>query len=351
MVSEVLNRLRAELTQALQQHPISGVALVHHQGVPVLEHAMGFASRAEGRRISLETRMATASVTKGFTALATVSMIEDGLFDFDTRLVELIGDDLPVIDERVTIEHLLGHTSGVGDYLDEHAVESPDDYVLDVPVHTLLGPEDYVPLLNRCHQVETPGHRFRYNNSGYLILALAIERSGEYSYHDEVRARVFGPADMHSTDFLRSDRLPTSTALGYLRDGRTNVLHLPVIGTGDGGAYTTAPDMIRFWAALFDGRIVTHSIVEKMTTIRDPYFAEARPTDDVYGLGFWIAPGRTTVVLEGEDAGVSVRSGADAISGVSFCLIANNSTDVWPIASVLDKHLLESSLYNSGCDA
>lgn len=346
MASDVLSRLAADLAQALRQHPFSGVALVHEHGVAVFEHAMGLASRAEDRPITAETRLATASVTKGFTALAVVSMIEEGRFDFDTRLVDVIGEGLPVIDQTVTIEHLLGHTSGVGDYLDEDALESADDYVLDVPVHTLLGPESYVPLLNRHPQVEPPGTKFRYNNAGYLMLALAIERAGRRSYHDEVRSRVFEPAAMQTTDFLRSDRLPAATALGYLSDGRTNVLHLPVIGTGDGGAYTTAPDMIRFWDALFDGSIVSRSMVEKMTTTDSQHFATASPTDDVYGLGFWIAPGRTAIVLEGHDAGVSMRSGADPVSGLSFCLVANNSADVWPIAAVLNKYLFESAHRN-----
>lgn len=291
--------------------------------------------------MTIDTRLATASGTKGFTSLAAVSMIEDGLFDFDTRFVELVGSDLPVVDEAVTVQHLLGHTSGVGDYLDEDVIESADDYVLDVPVHELLGPEDFVPILNRHDQVEPPGERFRYNNGGYVMLALAIERVGRHSYHDEVRRRVFEPAGMKATDFLRSDRLPAATALGYLSDGRTNVFHLPVIGTGDGGAYTTAPDMMRFWEALCAGKIVAPELVERMTNVRGEYFVDVAPGDDVYGLGFWIGPGRTMVVLEGEDAGVSMRSGSDPISDLSFCLIANNSADVWPLASIVNRFLTE----------
>ena len=107
---------------------------------------------------------------------------------------------------------------------------------------------------------------------------------------------------MHDTAFLRSDELPGRTALGYVEmDGvwRSNVFHLPVCGTGDGGIYTTAADVAAFWLALYAGRIVSPDWVREMT----------RPRSDVppkwrYGLGFWLpAPGR--VQLEGSDAGVA----------------------------------------------
>ena len=61
---------------------------------------------------------------------------------------------------------------------------------------------------------------------------------------------------MTDTAFLRSDALPGRTATGYLEDGRTNVFSLPVVGFGDGGIYSTAPDFRKFWPALLDGRIV-----------------------------------------------------------------------------------------------
>lgn len=332
MDTDAAAELIAEVTEAISRGPYSGVALFQHQDQVVLASAAGLANRAEAIPMTMGTRLATASGTKGFTALAAVSMIEDGLLGFDTRLVDVVGDDLPV-DPAVTIEHLLGHTSGVGDYLNEDELDDIDEYVMDVPVHELLGPEDFLPMLARYPQVEAPGSRFRYNNGGYLMLALVIERVAGRSYHDEVRRRVFEPAGMAATEFLRSDRLPARTALGYVADGRTNVFHLPVIGTGDGGAYTTAGDQMQFWDALFAGHIVAPALVERMTAVR----TDAPP--ELYGLGFWIGPDRTTVQLEGMDAGVSMRTGANPETGFGYCLIANNSADVWPLAAIVDRHL------------
>lgn len=322
----------------------AGIARIHDGNRAVLDLAAGQANRAERLPMRSDTKLATASGTKGFTALAVVSMIEEGLFGFDSRLTDLVGP-LPKVDPAVTIEHLLGHTSGIGDYLDEEVLDDVDDHVLDVPVHQLLGPEDFVPILQRYEQREAPGTRFVYNNSGYMWLALVIERVGTHSYHDEVRRRVFEPAAMSATAFLRSDRLPAGVALGYLADGRTNVFHLPIIGTGDGGAYTTGADMIRFWDALFAGRIVAPSLVEQMTTV----VTDEPP--ECYGLGFWLGPGGCSVHLEGMDAGVSLRSGADRHSGLRYCLIANNSADVWPLARIVKRYLDEADRSRSSSSA
>ncbi len=91
--------------------------------------------------------------------------------------------------------------------------------------------------------------------------------------------------------------------------------------------------MIRFWDALFAGRIVAPSLVERMTAV----VTDEPP--ECYGLGFWLGPGGSSVHLEGMDAGVSLRSGADRRGGLRYCLIANNSADVWPLARIVTQHL------------
>lgn len=326
-------RLCTELDALADADGFSGVVVVRAGDRLVLERASGLANRAEAIPMTLATRLATASGTKGFTALAVVSMIEDGLLGFDTTVRDVVGDALPHVDPTVTVEHLLAHTSGIGDYLDESQLGDVDELVLDVPVGRLRGPDDYLPLLAPLPQAFPPGDRFSYNNSGFVVLALLVERATPASYHDEVRRRVFGRAGMADSDFVQSDRLPAGTALGYLRDGRTNVHHLPVIGTGDGGAYCTGPDLLRFWSAFFDGRIVGAAMVERMTTV------QSDGPSGPYGLGFWIGADRVTVQLEGMDAGVSFRSGANPRTGFAYCIVANDSTGVWPLAAVVDAHL------------
>lgn len=333
-----LAHLAVKLSTAIEASGFSGVLAVRRGDETVLERAGGLADRGNATPITLNTRLGTASCTKGFTALTIASLIGEGRLAFETRIADLVSEDLPAIDPAVTIEQLLGHTSGVGDYLDEEELDDVDDHILDVPVHHLEGPVDYLPLLNRYPQVDPPGTRFVYNNSGYIMLAIAVERASGNRYHDEVRRRVFEPAAMDRSGFFRSDRLPGDAALGYLADGRTNVFHLPVIGTGDGGAFSTAPDMLRFWDALWAGRIVDRSVVDKMTAPR----SDARDGRR-YGLGFWVGADGETATLEGLDAGVSFRSGSNPSTGLSYCVMANDSSGVWPLASFIDAYLHRTS--------
>jgi CubicO group peptidase (beta-lactamase class C family) len=130
-----------------------------------------------------------------------------------------------------------------------------------VPVHELTATEDYHrPRWSPPKFV--PGERFSYCNSGYVVLALIAERVSGVPFHELVVERVCEPAGMADTAFLRSDELPRRTALGYLfADGlRTNVFHLPVRGSGDGGIYSTAADFRSFWTSFFAGRIVPRTV-------------------------------------------------------------------------------------------
>jgi CubicO group peptidase (beta-lactamase class C family) len=163
------------------------------------------------------------------------------------------------------------------------------------------------------------------------------ERTAGGSFHELVRRRVCEPADMGDTEFLRSDELPGRAALGYLTvDGsRTNVFHLPVLGSGDGGIYSTAADISSLWTALFAGRIVSREWAAEMV----------RPQSDVpeeskrYGLGFWLHASSDLVMLEGYDAGVSFRSTHDPASRTTYTVISNTSEGAWPILDLLDERL------------
>jgi CubicO group peptidase (beta-lactamase class C family) len=271
------------------------------------------------------------------TALAVVSQIEDGTLQLETTARSLLRDDLPLIDEEVTVEQLLAHRSGIGDYFDEDLPGEITDYVLPVPVHTLAETEDYLTVLDGFPMKFTPGERFSYCNGGYVVLALIAERASGVPFRELVGRRVCEPAGMTDTAFLRSDELPVRTALGYLyAEGlRTNVLHLPVRGSGDGGIYTTAADVRRLWTSFFAGRIVSREWVEQMVRPR----SDAPEQPRRYGLGFWLHATTETVILEGYDAGVSFRSLYEPHSDLTATVISNWSDGAWGVARALAEKL------------
>ncbi len=327
--------LQDDLEALAEEHDFSGVVAVSTNGVRLAALVRGEADRANAQPNTLETRFGIASATKGLTALTVASLVESGELRADTTLRSLMPDGLPMVDPAVTIEHLLGHTSGVGDYLDEDELGDVDDYAMTVPVHQLDGPIHYVAALDGCPQKSPPGTRFAYNNGGYVMLSIAVELASGRGFYDVVQERVLDPAGMVDTGFDRSDRLPTRTAVGYLRDGRSNVLHLPVRGAGDGGAYSTALDLETLWEALFAGRILPIGAIDRLVEPRHDVPSEGRR----YGLGFWLRPDREAVMLEGMDAGVSCRTLYDRPSGLSYTIISNTSSGAWPLAAYLDERL------------
>jgi CubicO group peptidase (beta-lactamase class C family) len=299
-----------------------------------LERAYGLADRRHGIPNSSATQFAIASGSKGLTALVIASLIEDGVLEFATKARFLLGADLPLIPDDVTVEHLMSHRSGIGDYLDEDAGYNVTDYVLTKPVHQLATTEQYVAVLDG-HEPRFPaGVRFAYCNGGFVVLALIAERATGVAFHQLVRERVCVPAGMHDSAFLRSDELPGGTAVGYLYGGdalRTNVFHLPVRGSGDGGMYSTTADVVALWRALFAGRIVSAAMVSGLVRPRSLVPGSSLR----YGLGFWLAKSGAGVILEGSDAGVSFRTVHDPTIGLTHTVISNISNGAWPIARLL----------------
>ncbi len=325
-------RLEAVVAAVVGDVGVSGVVRIDVRGLAPVERASGLAHRALGMPNTVGTLFATASGTKGLTALTVLSLVKDGVLDLATTARSLLGDDLPLIDDRVTVEHLLAHRSGIGDYLDEDEIDDVTDHVLDVPVHELATTEQYLAVLGGHPTVFDPGERFSYCNGGYVVLALLAERAAGVPFHELVQRRVCGPAGMTDTAFLRSDELPGRAAVGYLHDEglRSNVLHLPVRGSGDGGIHTTAADVHRLWEALFAGRIVPPTVVDEMVRPRSD-----APNGMRYGLGFWLDGASDAVVLVGSDAGVGFVSSHDPTRDVTITVICNQTRGAWPAGQQL----------------
>jgi len=306
-----------------------------------VQRACGLAHRGLGVPTTLDTQFGIASGTKGLTALTVMSLVESGELALETTARTLLGDELALIDDRVTVEHLLAHRSGIGDYLDEDEGDDWNGYVMSVPVHELATTAQFLKVLDGHPMKFEPGEQFVYCNGGYVVLALIAERACGVPFHDLVEQRVCQPAGMIDTAFLRSDSLPGRAALGYLEDEglRTNVFHLPVRGNGDGGIYTTARDIHALWDALFAGRIVTPDTVAEMV----------RPRSDVpesslrYGLGLWLDASTGAVSIHGFDAGVGFVSVHDPGGRFTYTVLNNKSRGAWPVSQRLGELVAAST--------
>lgn len=327
----------ANINQLAADTGFSGVVRVDVPGSHSWEAAYGLAHRGHLFANTTSTQFCLASITKGLTALAVASLVEDGILTFETTARSLLGVDLPLIDDCVTIADLLANRSGIGDYLDEDAGGDILDYVMTLPVHRLDDAESYLPMLEGLAQKFTPGTDFSYCNGGFVVLALLAERASGVSFYDLVRQRVCEPAGLTHTAFLRNDELGGEVAVGYLgEDGlRTNALHLPVRGSGDGGVYSTLADIHTLWTALFGGRIVTPAMVATLTTVRS---TDCTPTRD-YGMGFWMVRDTEALMLQGYDPGVSACTVHVPSRQVTHTVLSNTTDGAWPITTRLDELL------------
>src|SRR4051812_12724449 len=332
-----MSTLEVEVDRIARETRFSGAVRVDRGDQLELAKAYGLAHRGLQVPNTVDTQFAIASGVKGMTALTVVSLIVDGVLALDARARSVLGRDLPLISDFVTVEHLLSHRSGIGDYFDEDAELDIGDYVLPVPVQGLATTEQYLAVLHGPPAKFEPGTAFSYCNSGFVVLALIAERASGIPFHDLMLERVCEPAGLRDTAFLRSDDLPGRAALGYVEvDGveRSNVFHLPVRGSGDGGIYSTVADIRAFWTAFFGGRIVPEDWVAELVRPRSVVSASTR-----CGLGFWLAGAGDAVRIEGYDAGVSFRSWHQPASSLTYTVVSNTSDGAWPVTKALHARL------------
>src|SRR6266508_2599334 len=199
-----MSDLGGELDALASGTGFSGVVRIDQSDRIELARAYGLAHRGFEIPNAVDTRFGIASGAKGFTALAVVSLIEDG----------------------VTVEHLLSHRSGIGDYLDEEAGFEVEEYVMPVPVHELATTEDYLAVLDGHASKFAPGERFAYCNAGYVVPAQSMRYGLGFWLHA-------------STDAVILEGRDAGVSFRSVHDPRTQVT-LTVISNTAGGAWPIA---------------------------------------------------------------------------------------------------------------
>jgi CubicO group peptidase (beta-lactamase class C family) len=167
------------------------------------------------------------------------------------------------VGRKVTIHHLLNHTSGLGNVFTDEYDRMPKDQ--------LKNPEDWLPLFVDDPLQFEPGDEFTYSNAGYVVLGLIIERISGQSYYDYVRESIFAPSGMLDTESYQRDEEIANLATGYTRlDMEGNELEeaiensdrLPGRGFPAGGGYSTVEDLLRFGNALLHHQLLSAASTE-----------------------------------------------------------------------------------------
>lgn len=314
-----------------------GCVLVRRNGEELLRACQGMRDLPNELPNGIDTRFPTASAGKAFVAVAILQLIEQGRLDFEDTIGELLPYDLGEIDPNITVRQLLNHTSGVPDYFDESVMDDYAELWADFPNYRIRRNSDLFPLFFEKPMLYTPGERFQYNNSGYVMLAAIIEQITGLPFDEHLQSAVFDPAGMTRTGYFELDRLPGNCANAYIWDDArqeyySNIFCVDAKGTGCGGAFTTVGDAAKFWDALYGGRLLSDAFVEMMTCIQ----AEAQ-WEDPYGLGLWLKRRDDAILpyFTGCDPGVSFISMRDPETGLEITAVSNFGDDVWALQGAI----------------
>jgi CubicO group peptidase (beta-lactamase class C family) len=316
------------ITLQHKRSPFSGVIFVREQDEIIFAHSYGMANQAEQIPNTVHTRLGMASGAKTFTSVAVCQLVERGRITFDTRLKDCLDIPLPKFDADVTLHHLLTHSAGIPDYFDEAVMDDYEALWHEHPMYALRTPRDFLALFADGMMKFKPGEQWAYNNAGFIVLGLVVEQLAEMPFSEYVEKHIFQACGMMSSGYFPMDRLPGSTAQGYIpvEDGkwRTNIYSIPIMGGPDGGAYTTVYDLAKFWDALMGYQLLSQATVARMLT---PNW-RTNPDDEEthYGYGIWIAQEKgepRVYYMLGEDPGVSFFSSFYPIKQIQFSLLGN----------------------------
>ena len=270
--------------------------LILRSGQPVFERGYGVTDLRSFQPIDSQTNFRLASVTKQFTAMAVMLLVQDGKLHYDDRLTDVF-PDFPAYGKAITIRHLLNHTSGLLDYEDLMAKQDPNTPPEKIPQIQDAG---VLELLKRQSTTKfAPGTKWEYSNSGYVLLGLVVQEISGKSFGEFLRDRIFRPLHMDQTVAYQAGKNEVAhRAYGHSRSGNgwQETDQSPTSATlGDGGVYSSLSDLARW-----DGALRQHTLLSEaemrpaVTPVAVPAGGpqEADGKAAAYGFGWFLNPYR-----------------------------------------------------------
>ncbi len=271
---KVLDELKAYMDELESTGSLSGTVLVTKGDKPLIERTFGMANREKKRSVTPDTPFNLASGGKMFTAVAILRLIQAGKLQLHDPLIKVL-PTYPdqAVAKRVTVAHLLSHSSGLADYWDD-AFEQHWGEIKEL--------SDYIPFITKQPLLsEKVGQGF-YSNSNFILLGLIIEQVTGQDYYTHIEETLFKPLQMAHTGFYTRHQ-DDLFAVGYLDLGEGNAIRSRGGGRGSsaGGAYSTARDMFKFRSALISHKLLSEELLSPATTEQAVLDAGMR-----YGYGF-----------------------------------------------------------------
>jgi CubicO group peptidase (beta-lactamase class C family) len=322
---QLIEEIKALLQRLCEQDLFSGTVLISKGEEILLSHACGEASMRFHVPNNIDTKFNLGSMNKMFTSTAIVRLVEKSILAYDDPLSKYIDETwLPEeIASKITIHHLLSHTSGLGSYFNETYVKSSKQLFRDL--------DDYKPLIKDEKPAFEPGKRFRYSNTGMFLLGVVIESATGENYFDHIHRNIYKPAGMTNSDCYEMDFPVENLAIGYHPTpkspyGWENNLYKHVIKGGPaGGGFSTVKDLHKFALALLAGKFVSKKSLDLMWTDH---------AGSNYGYGFSVEDGSNGKVVGHGGGFPGINSNLDIFvdKGYIAAVMSNYSNAASPVA-------------------
>lgn len=266
-----VNKIDSIFDVYTKKNMFSGSVSIARKGTILLSKGYGMANYGFDIPNTGQTKFKLASVSKQFTAMAIMILQEQGKLSTDDKLTKFI-PDYPNGD-KITIHHLLTHTSGIYNFTNAEHYDS----IMVLP-HTL---DKIISYFKNTKLDFEPGEKFSYSNSGYILLSYIIEKASGKTYGEFVTSQIFEPLGMKNSGVCEGNKLIKNFALGYTNGekGLENAGYIDMsIPSGAGALYSTVEDLQIWDRAFYSEQLVKKATLDKMTT----------PFKDKYGYGLKI---------------------------------------------------------------
>jgi CubicO group peptidase (beta-lactamase class C family) len=269
------SRLNRIFEARMNAREFNGAVLVARGDRIVYERGFGFANLEWRIPNTVRTRFELGSITKQFTALLVLQFVSEGKIKLDGYVSDYLPYYRPDTGGRVTIHHLLSHTSGIPDF-----IRTPG-FLEGTASRRRYSVREFAQEHCSGDLQFEPGSKFAYSNSGYFLLGAVLEEVSKKAYEQLLTERIFGPAGMKDSGYAQTDTILPNRAAGYehtpagLRNARYYDMSIPFAA---GGMYSTARDLFLWNQALYTERLLP-------ARLRDLLF---KPNLEDYGYGWAI---------------------------------------------------------------
>ena len=245
--AEVIDSL---LNECLDRGIFNGVALVADEGEVILHKGYGVSDVETGSRLKLSDRFYIGSLTKQFTSALIFRLQEEGFLNIDQPISRYLPEfDTPEF-EKITLHHLLAHTSGLNNYTSFSEFDRAKPYT----------ESEFITFIQRPLLFE-PGSSWNYSNTGYYLLGVIAQRVSNKTYGDLLQEQIFGPLNMTNTGYDTA-WIEKNLAHGYYRTihGMSPMPDYSLVTLlSSGGMYATAEDLFKWDQALYTDRLLSDS--------------------------------------------------------------------------------------------